>query len=163
MFLVGSAMAQDKLAKGYQMSAMGYDSLGLQVKLDEGRYPRRGFEGVLLDGCREILERNGVKCAVSKDGEPIKHYPCIIVDVNIAAISGGSNTGEEVYYGALSFNREVNFDIARRQWRGVASTWSMTLGGHARNRFEIISDVEERLQDFLVDYLKLNTARWIWK
>lgn len=37
------------------------------------------------------------------------------------------------------------------------------LRGQARSRLAIVSDIEARLMDFLEDYMKLNSAKWIWK
>ena len=156
--------AQPWIARGYQMSAMSFDSLGFRVVIDdEGSRLPGSFERLLVDGCTEILQRNGIRCeAASPDTHQWRH-PCLVVDLTVTPIFAGRRGTEELYYGTLSFQREVSLFIADRPWRAIGSTWSISFGGEAPNRLAIVSDIEARLLDFLGDYLKVNSAKWIWR
>jgi len=159
----GLLAAQDQATSGFQMSAMSYDSLGFEIRIDDeaSRY-YASFDRLLESECSDILRRNGITCiparnAAEKDGRPV-----IIIDLTIEPLRGGSRLGE-LYYGSIAFQRAVTFPILDRQLKARGATWSMTFGGQAQSRLAIVSDVEARLLDFLEDYLKANSARWIWQ
>jgi len=160
----GSAHAQSWSSDGYRMSALSYDSLGFQVLVDDetGR-GGNAFDRILQSECSEILQRNGICCVRRDDSSSRSRYPVIVIDVTVTPVDGARNIGDELYYGSITFRREVTLTIADRPQKAMGATWSMTFGGGARTRMAIVSDIEARLMDFLEDYLKLNSAKWIWK
>jgi hypothetical protein len=156
--------AQSWIDKGYQMSAMSFDSLGFRVVIDdEGSRLPESFQRLLIEDCMQLLERNGVHSVVVGLDARETRRPSLVVDLTVTPIFAGSRGTEELYYGTLSFQREVSVMIADRPWKAIGSTWSVSFGGEAASRLAIVSDVEARLTDFLGDYLKLNSARWIWR
>ncbi len=159
----GSLAAQDQATSGFQMSAMSYDSLGFQIRIDDeaARY-RASFDRLLESECSDILRRNGITAIPARDAAEKEGRPVIIIDLTIEPLRGGSGLGE-LYYGSIAFQRAVTFPVLDRQLKARGATWSMTFGGQAQSRLAIVSDVEARLLDFLEDYLKVNSARWIWQ
>ncbi len=155
--------AQPWSPEGYRMSAMRYDSLGFRILIDDqSSRGRSAFDRILQSECSSILQRNGIHYVPQNPDGRDDHYSAIVIDVTVQPLDGGRGT-DELYYGTISFQREVSFSVADRPHNTVGSTWSMTFGGQARDRIAIVSDIEARLMDFLEDYLKLNSAKWIWK
>ncbi len=160
----GMVRAQPWAPEGYQMSAMSYDSLGFQVLVDDqASRGHSAFDRILQSECSEILQRNGIRYAPRNDERSKSRYPVIVIDVTVTPLDGGRVGDDELYYGSISFQREVTLSIADRPRKTLGSTWLMTFGGQARSRLAIVSDIEARLMDFLEDYMKLNSAKWIWK
>ena len=162
--LPGLLLAQPWVMKGYQMSALSFDSLGFRILIDDEatRY-HASFDRILETECADILRRNGIQYVPQTEGVHSNRHPTIVLDLTVMPLEGGRVGVDELYYGTISFQREVTLSIADHPWKAIGSTWSMTFGGQARNRLAIVGDVEERLMDFLVDYFKLNSAKWIWK
>ncbi len=161
---VGLLRAQPWSPEGYLMSAMTYDSLGFQILVDdEASRGHSAFDRILQSECSDILQRNGICCVPRNDADAKRRYPVIVVDVTVMPLDGSRAGTNELYYGSISFRREVTLFIADRPRKALGSMWSMTFGGQARSRLAIVSDIEARLMDFLEDYLKLNSAKWIWK
>lgn len=159
----GPLAAQEQAATGFQMSAMSYDSLGFQLRIDDGasRY-HASFERLLESECADILRHNGIQCVPGGDAAAKEGYPVLLIELTIEPLHGGVGLGE-LYYGSIAFQRDVSFPVADRRLTTRGATWSMTFGGQAGNRLTIVSDIEARLLDFLGDYLKVNSARWIWQ
>jgi hypothetical protein len=143
---------------------MTYDSLGLHVTFDEGMASSGGgFHRMLFDQCEAVLRANGIKCAEFRDAGPITHYPCIEIEIHLVPLDRVRYIGDEMYYGTISFRRDVTMMVALRPVFAIGTTWSRTFGGQATNRFAILGEVEDKLKDFIVDYVETNSARGIWK
>jgi hypothetical protein len=162
--VLSQAPSQAVSSKGYLMSPMTYDSLGFHLSLDVVSGKAHGdFKRLLVDQCVDILRANGIRPAVFRDSERVSFYPCIEIDLTIVPLDRVRYVGDEMFFGTISFRRDVTMLVALRPVWTIGSTWSKGFGGQASNRFMILGEVEERMRDFVKEYVEMNSATALWK